>query len=193
MPRDEGAGSGLDRRTLLTGAAPLVAGLLAGCADDPASPSEGASTAEPSDNGLESVELTALEPGGATGSITVPRPGEVTLVDLFATWCGPCIEQLGRLRTVHDAVGAQATFVSVTNETFGGTFTAQDLRAWWDDHGGPWTLAHDPEGELFFELEATGVPHTAVVDRTGHVTWSHDGVTDPETVIERIEAAGSDG
>lgn len=198
MPHGDGPTSALARRTFLRGVAAGSAGLLAGCSDGAASGERPESDERPrtdaQDGRVERLELSVVDaPGDAGGTIAVPVPGAVTLVDLFATWCGPCVEQLGRLRSVHRAVGDDVRFVSVTNQAFGGTFTRRDLREWWDEHGGPWTVAHDARGQLFFRLNAGGLPHTAVVDRTGRVRWTHRGVTRPETVIDRIEAAGAHG
>lgn len=183
----DGAGT-VRRRTVLGG----VAVLLAGCSRSTDDADERPATGD--GRRLEPVELAVVEsPDAAGGSVTVPTPGTVTVVDLFATWCAPCVEQLDRLRIVHAEVGEEVRFVSVTNEAFGGEFTAADLRGWWADHGGPWTVAHDAEGALFFRLDATGIPHTAVVDPNGQLTWSHRGVTDAASVIEQVDAAGTDG
>jgi thiol-disulfide isomerase/thioredoxin len=187
------AGPSLGRRALLASAATAGVGLLAGCSTGLGS--QGA-TEEPggADDGLDSVTIATLDaPGSAAGDLTIPAEGAVTLVDLFATWCGPCVAQLERLAEVRAAVDADVRFVSVTNEALGGELTRSDLVDWWREHGGEWTLAHDAEGELFFQLDATGIPFTGVIDQAGRLTWSHQGVSDPDTVVSELRSVLADG
>jgi thiol-disulfide isomerase/thioredoxin len=135
------------------------------------------------------VEVTTLDAvGSAAGTASVPAPGTPTVIDCFATWCSPCIEQMDALGTVYDRYGDRAAFVSVTNERFGGGLDADDVRAWWREHDGRWTLGHDPEGDLLAALGASGLPYLAVTDGSESVVWTHGGVASVETLDRRISS-----
>ncbi|WP_251344401.1 TlpA family protein disulfide reductase [Haloplanus halophilus] len=133
------------------------------------------------------VEVTTLDaPGSTAGTRQVPAPGRPTVIDCFATWCGPCVEQMAALGTVHDRYADRAAFVSVTNERLGGGLTREDLRAWWRENDGDWSLGHDPEGDLLAALGASGLPYLAVTDATGSVVWTHGGVASVETLDREV-------
>jgi thiol-disulfide isomerase/thioredoxin len=136
-----------------------------------------------------SVDVTTIDAVGSTaGTAQVPASGTPTVIDCFATWCGPCVEQMDALGTVYDRYGDRAAFVSVTNERLGGGLDRDDLRAWWREHDGRWTLGHDPEGDLLAALGANGLPYLAVADADGSVVWRHGGVASVETLDRRISS-----
>lgn len=167
------------RRALaaVAGAATLGAGVWAARRGGPAG-----------DHGLPATVTTLDARGSSAGTVRLPRPDDVTVIDLFATWCPPCDDQLAELAPIADE--GHATVVSVTNERFGGGFDRAALRDWWRSNGGDWTLAHDPDGDLMAALGATGLPHIAVVAPDGAVTWRHGGgVADAATIRERVAAA----
>jgi thiol-disulfide isomerase/thioredoxin len=116
--------------------------------------------------------------GSSTGKANVPAPDGPLLLDLFATWCPPCAESMPALAAAaerHDGL----QFLSVTNERFGGGLDAAALREWWRDHGGAWTLGHDPESRLMSILGADALPHLTLFDADGTVIWNHGGPLKP--------------
>lgn len=139
------------------------------------------------DEGIAPVQVETLDaPGSEPGTMLVPEPDTVTVVDVFRTSCTECKPQLEQLRTTHDAVGDRATFVSVTNAVLGGSLTRDDITDWWREYGGPWPVAVDNEGQVTQAVGATGLPFTAIVDATGEVAWTHLGVADGESVAEAV-------
>ncbi|GAB3027860.1 TlpA family protein disulfide reductase [Natronobiforma cellulositropha] len=139
---------------------------------------------------VPAFDLESLEaPGSAAGTITVPERGRVTVLELFATWCGVCAELMVPLGTVYDEFGADVQFVSVTNEPLGRTITREDVASWWADHDGRWSLAHDADLELTSALEATSVPYSVVLDETNAVVWAESGYKSVEALRAPITAA----
>lgn len=135
-------------------------------------------------------EVETLDaPGSSAGTMTVPVPGEVTLVDAFATWCAPCKDQMDELNAALEQVGDRATFVSVSNEAIGGDFDRSDVVDWWAKHDGNWPVGLEKQGNVTRELRISGLPFVAIVDAEGRITWTHQGVAKAETFVEQIESA----
>ncbi|WP_394326268.1 TlpA family protein disulfide reductase, partial [Haloferax profundi] len=80
-------------------------------------------------------------------------------------------------------------FVSVTNERLGGGLTMDDIRDWWADNDGNWTVGHDPESRLMRAVRASGLPYLVVFDGDGEVTWTHRGLASESNLREAIEDA----
>ena len=168
----------MNRRQLLTaaGGLGLTGGSLLAVRGHLPTPAIAESSALPLT--LETIDA----PGSEAGTVTVPRRGTPTLIDLFATWCAPCKEQMNELSTVHEAYGDRVRFVSITNERLGGTLTERDIRGWWRRHHGAWTVGVDPDSDLMAALGAGGIPYHAIADASGTIRWQQAGLSTVETL-----------
>jgi thiol-disulfide isomerase/thioredoxin len=178
------------RRRVLAAAGSLAAG-LAGCLGSAGSEAstDTASGNQPGSGDALAVVETLAAPGSTAGRQAIPVPETVTVLDLFATWCGPCRAQMESLAAVHDEYGGRVAFVSVTNERFGGGLTAADVREWWRENGGAWTVGHDPESDLMRAVSASGLPFGVVFDADGGTVARHRGVASADRLRADIESA----
>jgi thiol-disulfide isomerase/thioredoxin len=149
---------------------------------------DGTTTASGNDRpDLPMTVETLSAPGSTAGSQQVPVADTPTVIDLFATWCVPCQAQMDALGTVHDDYGDQVAFVSVTNEQFGDGFSREDVRDWWVENGGDWTVGHDPGSNLLRALRANGLPFLAVANAAGEVVWTHRGTASQSTLEREVQ------
>jgi thiol-disulfide isomerase/thioredoxin len=141
-------------------------------------------------DGIDPVDLRRFDaPGSPPGEETIPEPGRVSFVEMFATWCGICQRKMDPLAEVEAAVGDDVQFVSVTSEPVGRTVQPEDVVAWFTDLGGNWPVAHDEELELSRRLDATGVPYAVVLDEENRITWSNTGYSNADKMIRKVENA----
>ena len=167
------------RRAALAAAALLA---LAGCTSDEPdtreSSRETAATAEltpcpePSDagpaaDGAPDLSLDCL--GGGTLDLA-QAPGVPTLVNLWASWCAPCREELPLLQQLSETAGEQVQVLGVDSQdgrSQGVSFAT--------DAGLTFPLAFDGDGELAAELGLRGLPHTLFLAADGSVAHVESG------------------
>jgi len=125
--------------------------------------------------------------GSSAGETRVPTPGTVTVIDLFATWCAPCDDQLEILNAMQPEY-TDISFVSVTNERPSETLTRADISEWWNRNGGAWPVGLDPGSDLLAALGADGLPYIAIADESGTVQFGHSGLAGKETLRDELDA-----
>ena len=107
--------------------------------------------------------LHRIGPGGALGApITLAdTAGKLTVIDFWATWCGPCRASLPGL----DAIARRHPEITVLAVNLDDPAAA---RAMFDAQHYAMTLVAD-DGTTSERYGVTTIPHTVVVDRTGIV------------------------
>lgn len=99
--------------------------------------------------------------------------GKVVVIDFWATWCGPCKEELPVLQQLYSKYKSQGLVVvgvSVDNDKGG-------LGAFLRKHGVTFPNAHDQNHELAKRFAPKKMPSSFVVDRKGVVQAVHAGFT----------------
>lgn len=140
------------------------------------------------DESVAPVSVETLDaPGSEAGRIDVPRPGETTVLELFATWCSTCASYMTTLRTVNEAV--DAAFVSLTNEPVGVSVDRADVVDWWREHDGAWPVGLDDELALTTSLDAGSVPYTVVFDDAGRIAYADAGSMEASRLTAIIKNA----
>jgi thiol-disulfide isomerase/thioredoxin len=109
--------------------------------------------------------------------------GRVLLLDVWASWCGPCKQELPVLNDMARRLkgeGIEILAVSVDQDR-------ANVDKFLRDHGGRWalTVAHDPRGEIAELLQPDKMPTSYVVDRSGIVRYVNAGfLPEDATMIE---------
>lgn len=110
--------------------------------------------------------------------------GRVWLLNVWASWCGPCREEHAQLMTL--AQRRPAITIVGLNYKDERVAASQWLQQW----GDPYTESLvDPQGQLGLDFGVYGVPETFIIDRDGVVRFKHVGPITPAVLRERIEPA----
>lgn len=95
-----------------------------------------------------------------------------TVLNVWATWCTSCREEMGALDSLQREFrgrGLLVVAVSVDNGSI------DRVRRFADANHLGFTVAHDPQERVERSYQLVGVPTTFVIGRDGRLLWSHAG------------------
>ena len=95
------------------------------------------------------------------------------MVNLWATWCGPCREEMPLLQDAFARHGEQMRFLGVDVQD-----DPAGAAAFVDDLGVGYSHVVDPDGRLLAALGVRGLPVTLAVDADGQVVARSVGQLD---------------
>jgi len=120
--------------------------------------------------------------------------GKPLLVNLWATWCAPCVAELPTLNKLAGDKAATLRIVEISQDSGEDGSAATKVKAFWERKN----LAHlstliDPKGEASTKYGATTLPTTVYYDAQGREVWRLVGGHDwssTETAKLLAETAG---
>ena len=140
-----------------------------------------------------STTLPALEglSAGATPVSAVAdadlRTGQVTVVNFWASWCAPCLQEHPQLMALKEQPGVRIHGINYKDQP-------ANARRFLGRYGNPFAaVGVDGDGRAGIEWGVIAVPETFIVDGRGVVVYKHTGPISAETlqtaVIPAIRAA----
>ncbi len=126
--------------------------------------------------------------------------GDVVLVNIWATWCLPCREEMPSMERLYQEIGgdgfeimavsidAELGFFDLTGNVGG------DIREFANSLGLTFPILHDPSGGIMRLYRATAVPETFLIGRDGIIYKKVAGGTEWDApqhkeLIQRLLAA----
>jgi thiol-disulfide isomerase/thioredoxin len=108
---------------------------------------------------------TAFTAGEGRSATLADSRGRVVLVNFWATWCIPCVQEMAALDRLQAALGGEGLTVLAISQDRGGLAA---VRPFYDKLG----LAQlgvylDPQGAVARSFEVTALPVSVVIDRQG--------------------------
>lgn len=116
--------------------------------------------------------LPAVE-GRSLGLATANLRGDVSMVNVFASWCAACREEHPLLLEIKAASVIPIHGLDYKDEPAAAS-------AWLDRLGDPFTrTGADVNGQVGIDWGVYGVPETFIVDRDGRIAYKHVGPITP--------------
>ena len=164
----------------------VAAAFVAACNIDDYRPLEAGDPAPP---------FTALTLDGTeTGSADLL--GEPYMLNIWATWCGPCREEMPELQELHDTYaerGFQVVAVSVDNRSDG-----DQILAFLEEFGLSFPVWHDPTWAIQDAYFLLGLPGSFLIDAEGRIVRKWPGPFRPmeedvQADVRELLGAAPDG
>lgn len=107
--------------------------------------------------------------------------GRAVLLNLWATWCLPCIEEMPEIAALHERYEAEG--LEVVGLSVDSADATDKVHAFVAEHEIPFTIWLDPAMALYRDLRIRSLPVTFVLDREGRIVLRRNGritADDPE-------------
>lgn len=128
---------------------------------------------------VPAFQLTSLSDPAQTLSADIFK-GDVTLLNVWATWCVSCLVENPVLLQLAES-GVHIIGVNYKDDR-------QAATAWLQNNGNPYrTIVFDERGDLGLDLGVYGAPETYLIDRQGHIRYRSVGVLDGRAWTQELK------
>lgn len=108
------------------------------------------------------------------------KRGEVTVVNVFASWCGPCHEEHPVLEAFAQSGVARLVGINYKDD-------AENARRFLGELGNPYAaVGTDASGRAAIDWGVYGVPETFVIRGDGTIAFKYVGPLTPESVTNTL-------
>ena len=116
--------------------------------------------------------------------------GEPVFINLWATYCGPCVKELPHFSELYKAHEGDIAMLALHSD-----IVADDPREYLDEFGKDWVMpfAVENDDEVIWNLVGgtTAMPQTIVLNRRGEVVFNQRGSVTPEMLATLYEQASA--
>jgi len=140
--------------------------------------------------GSQAPDFTATDLAAGQPAGLADHRGEGVLLNIWATWCLPCEQEMPSMERLFQELGPSGLRVVAVSVDVG---DAAAVRQWAADRGLSFAIWHDPSGRVERLYQTTGVPESFVIDRHGVIVKKIIGATEwdhpaQQTLIRRLLA-----
>ena len=145
-------------------------------ADEPEEGNEDADSAqdeEDSDQTTRAYEFELTDQFGNTHKLEDYK-GKVIFLNFWATWCGPCRNEMPEIQKLYEEYAAQGdsaevAIIGVAGPGMGGEGSKEEITAFMEENGYTYPVLMDETGEMFSYYGISAFPTTFMIDREGNV------------------------
>jgi peroxiredoxin len=141
--------------------------------------------------GAEAPDFTFSSLDGGSVSLSEFRGEKVVLVNVWATWCGPCVVEMPSMQRLYDALDSEDfEILAVSIDAPAGQLDmfgrpGGDLGKFTEDLGLTFPILHDPEGSIQQLYQTTGVPESFVIGKDGVIYRKVAGPTEWDAEVNQ--------
>lgn len=100
--------------------------------------------------------------------------GKVIFLNFWATWCGPCRNEMPEIQKLYEEYAAQGedaevAVIGVAGPGMGGEGSKEEITAFMEENGYTYPVLMDETGDMFSYYGISAFPTTFMIDREGNV------------------------
>ena len=120
---------------------------------------------------LSDLELT--DQFGNTHTLSDYR-GKVVFLNFWATWCGPCRNEMPDIQKLYEEYSAQGedaevVILGIAGPGIGQEGSAEEIAGFMEENGYTYPVLMDESGEMFTQYGISAFPTTFMIDKDGNV------------------------
>lgn len=110
--------------------------------------------------------------------------GKVVLLNLWATWCGPCVEEMPAFEKLNSEYGDDVAIICVNCVE-----SKDTVNAFVKENGYTFPIAYDLDGIITSKYPTQGIPYTLVIGKDGNIENIYLGSMGMEQQYETYKAS----
>ena len=100
--------------------------------------------------------------------------GKVIFLNFWATWCGPCRNEMPDIQKLYDEYSAQGedaevVILGIAGPGIGQEKSAEEIADFMTENGYTYPVLMDTSGEMFTQYGISAIPTTFMIDKDGNV------------------------
>jgi len=130
---------------------------------------------------LPSIEIKDLS-GNNVDISKYSKDKKITIISFWATWCGPCKDELNNMSELYEEwvanYGVELVAISIDDSR-----NTSKVKAYIDGQAWDFTVLLDANSDLKRALNFQTVPFTMLIDQEGNIVYSHTGYVEGDEFI----------
>lgn len=111
--------------------------------------------------------------------------GKIVLIDMMATWCPPCVQQMTQLEELVEEYKDKIVVISIDIDK---SETKKDIIEKFGDYTDKWIfLLDDYEQNVADSYQISSIPKILLISQNGNIYYSHVGYTDYSTISQKMK------
>lgn len=139
---------------------------------------------------VPSIDFTLKDQYGNTHTLSDYK-GKTVFLNFWATWCGPCRNEMPEIQKLYEEYESQAdsdvVILGIAAPDLGGEASEEDIKAFLEENGYTYPVVMDTTGEIFTSYGISAFPTTFMIDKDSNVYGYVSGQLSEDVMRNIIE------